>query len=176
MSDKEVTEILEEVEEAGPTQDPSHITLSNGVRLRVKKVPPLALSNVERKFPLPPVPTVKSPSGKEVPWEDDPNWIRACQEVEARRSVAQIDILLALGTELEYVPDGMESVDSDGWAEALEEIGMDVRTSKAGRYLDWLKLYGISDKDDLGLISSAVVRLMGVSSEDVSDALDRFKS
>lgn len=158
--------------------DSDVLTLDSGVALRVTKIPPMLLADVEKRFPKPPVPKVHDETkGRAVENPNDPGYLAAVEANESDKSLAMTEVMVGKGTELVSIPAGMETPEDDGWKEEAEfYLGREIPAkSSRTRYLFWLKYYALTSQDDLVRLSNKVARKMGVSQEDVGTALNSFR-
>ncbi len=158
----------------------SLVTLSNGIVLRAKRVPNLIFMEVTGKFVAPKVPHVMNADiGREEDNPNDPGYIAEYNKFQADLSLAIIDTMVVMGTELVSVPQGVMRPEQAGWDRRLKAIHIDVPSQSEddlSRYMMWVKYYACGDEEDLGEVVKQVGRLSGVSQEDVDDALDQFRS
>lgn len=152
------------------------ITLSSGLRLRLKTVPKHFIYGVTKDIPPPQVPLVNV-DGKKLPIEnpDDPDYKEAVENWIVVTANAATDVALLRGTEIIDLPDGMIGPDSTAWIEELEVLGLSMRDNSRARYLYWIKAVGIPEEADLSALMEALGRLTGVTEDDVTDAVERFR-
>jgi len=86
-----------------------------GVRARLIPVPEGILEDAERKIADPPVPMFKDESGLDIENPSDPAYLRAIDEVNARRGIAAIEAMCLFGVQL---LDGLP--EDDTWRKKLE--------------------------------------------------------
>jgi len=152
------------------------LTLSNGVRLKLRTVPPLLLNTVANKFPRPEVPTVyikDDDRTEENP--NDPDYLLALKDYERKQQEGMVNLLLGRGTQLVFVPDGLQRPEEDGW---LEEVGeyVDVPSgTTTQRYLSWLRFYALGANEDLVMVTTAVMRMTGLTEGEVAEAAEAFQ-
>lgn len=149
------------------------VTLSTGVVLKLRKVNVLRIQAVMDKFKYPPIPTVfDEERGRYFTKEDDENYQRDCAIIDNQRSMAVLDAIAAMGTEVLSVPENLPAVDNDAWIDDVAVIGLDVnRNSRLARYLAWIKYVAILDTDDLTKIATNFGVTLGVSQEKIADNL-----
>lgn len=170
-------------------QNLNEVTVSTGVVFKVKEVPQFTMSDIRREFkePVPPMWFNKDTGRKEAN-PNDPEYIRLHSEYMINMSMAIIDIMILLGTEVKSVPKSFPGPDSDKWKHELSAI---LRTRGWSRedvaniteeesYIYWVKYKaaagGIEDNNsDISKITLAIGRLTGVAEEDVSNAMDTFR-
>ena len=148
------------------------ITLSSGVVVRAKKVPPMYLITVMTKSPRPKPPVVFiKDMGRNMENPDDPNYIDRVKAWEMESNTAILDVLITLGTELVSTPKGISKPTEDKWLEIIDALDMPKRPeNESWRYLTWMKLIAATDENDLVIIQEAVGRLSGISNKDVKAA------
>lgn len=162
---------LKNVEEV--PQEKDMITLSTGVVLKFKKIPILRVQAVVEQFPYPDVPEVyNKDKGK---YEKNPfseEYAKMCQQVDQRRGLAVIDTVLAVGTEVVFIPEGFSKPDDDKWIEELKvgHITFD-KTSDVIRYHAWAKYVAIVDEEDVGKILEQFGLQLGTSEAGVAQQL-----
>ena len=162
--------------EASRRKPPDSLTLSNGIVLRLKPVPPYLVRQATMNVERPKVPTVFIPD-KERDEENpnDPAYIDALLEYTQDTADAANNAVILAGTEIESVPEGLFWPQDDGWLEVLEFLGVEVeRESKLGRYLDWMRFYALSTKSDLSAIWRAQRDRIGLTEEEVGAAAASF--
>src|SRR3990167_8733070 len=176
--DKRVAEILDTPDPvAGESSD--LVTLESGVVLEVRRIPPMLLADVEKRFPLPAVPKVMDDTkGRSIENPNDPTYLKAIERNEQDKSLALAEVMVGMGTRLVSYPDDMEGPDGADWKEEAEiYLGKELPAkSPRALYLFWLKYYALTTQNDLVLLSNRVARKMGVSQEDVSSAMNSFRS
>ena len=156
---------------------PDEVTLANGVRLKLRSVPPLfvrkAVSHLER--PKPPRVHLEE-KGREEENPNDPDYIAALEEYGQKTFDAGANVMLAMGVSVLEVPDGMSKPEDEDWVELLEAAGFepDVHT-EAARRLSWLSYYAITSEHDVIKIVLGVSRLTGVGEQEVAAAMEGFR-
>lgn len=176
MQDNRVYDLIDEVEAQATKKEGNLITLSSGVVLKVRPVPPMILAKIDQKFPDPPMPMVRDEDrGRDIPNPQDPNYLNAVERNSNDKGSAIIDVLAGLGTLPVSVPEGMYTYDQDDWIEPLEFVGIEVPIKGTGRYLAWLKYYVIRSGEDLALIAKRSAKSLGVPEEAVADAIAGFQ-
>lgn len=174
------TEYVEKIQravaevEAVREEDKNTLTLSNGVKLQLKSVPLLRIQAISERFKYPDVPEVYDPD-KDRTYKNpfDPLYQQMKQEVDVQRTWAILDAVLAFGTKLVYRPDDVPALEGDDWIEDLKmsELAVNV-SSPTARYLMWVKYVAVVTLDDLKLISNQFGINMGVSEEQIAQAMD----
>jgi hypothetical protein len=156
--------------------DPNLTTLSSGVVLRHKRVPPMVLAKIDEKYVDPPIPTFyESTSDKYFPNPDDPNYIEAKEKVVTDKGNALVDVLIALGTAIEYLPESMQSPEDQEWVDELGLFGIEVPKLKTGRYLSWVKYYAAQSVSDFENMAKRGAKHLGVTEEAVATAIASFQ-
>jgi len=172
-SHEETMKTLKSIEVAG--KEPSNdITLSSGVVVRAKKVPPMYLITVMTRnpSPKPPIVFIKD-MGRNMENPDDPNYIERVRAWERENNTAILDALIVLGTSLVSVPKGTPRPEKDDWLNIIKTLDMPMQPeNESWRYLTWMKLIAATEEKDLTLIQEAVGRLSGISEKDVKAAED----
>ena len=84
-------------------------------------------------------------------------------------------LLIAKGTELISVPDGIQKVDDTGWVEDIAfSTGLEVSDHPLLRYMAWVKYVAVQNASDLTKLLSKVGRSMGVTEQLVAEATEKF--
>lgn len=154
------------------------VTLSSGVVLKVRPVPPLLLNRVQMRFPKVPVPVVYNPDKeRDEPNPNDPEYTEAIERNEFSKTEALLDIMIGRGTEPISIPAGMPKPQDDEWLEELEFYLQEEQDKRERpRYLAWVKFVAIQNTDDMQKLSGAVQVMMGVSEQAVADHLNSFRN
>lgn len=151
--------------------------LSSGVVMRPRRVPNLLFAEVVSRFKAPKVPRFHNPdTGREEENPSDPAYTEAFNEYQAQLSMAIIDAMILMGTEVVSVPRTMERAEDDLWTRKLKALGVPITDDPLVRYLAWVKYYAAEGQDDVQTIMTAVGRMSGVSEEDVNDAVSQFRN
>lgn len=158
-------------------------TLSTGVVLSIKSVPPMVLSRVYGSLPSEPKPPkfMNNDLGREEENPNDPAYIEAVNEYQLKLADAVTNAIVVLGTSLVSVPTGFPHPYKDYavWAEPLKIVGIDVpdmkNDSDTGVYNAWVKYVAASTQEDINNLISAVSRLSGVSEDEVAQAANQFR-
>ena len=154
------------------------IALSNGIVLRVKPVSPLLLRRATIHVADPKVPVVMiEEKGREEENPNDPDYLTAVADARTARGFAAMNVVLATGLAVESIPDGIPRPADDSWLEMLEaaEIEADVATS-AKRFRLWCEVVALITPEDFEQVSLVALRLMGLTEEEVSQAVESFRS
>lgn len=156
MSENPVVEVAKK---QGGTSDGIH-TLSTGVRVRVKPVPPALVNDVMLRVKVPQVPEVwDAKKGKAWPNPLDPGYIAALAQYEQERGSAALDAVAMFGLEL---VDGMP--EDNTWVLKLGLLGIDVADDTIAREFYYKKYIALGN--DLEQLQ----QIMGVTAEDVTQA------
>lgn len=153
------------------------VTLSNGIVLRLKPVPPFAVRQAAIAVIDPPVPTVWiADKERNEPNPNDPDYIDAVNRANEQRIEAVTNLFFMMGTEVEAVPDGMFRPEDDGWIDMLEVVGLPVdRANQFKRHYQWVAWYAAQSEHDISTIMTSVATLSGVSEADVQVAIRSFR-
>lgn len=176
LPEQETADLVDRIEQK---TDEDVFELSSGVVLRLKdKINPSILidilSELETKRPEPPVVYLEQFGREEVNY-DDPKYQDRLQRWEVQNSGRIADALVLKGTEVESIPDDLDTPDDNGWIEELEVLGFTInRFSKSARYLAWVKHVAIEDKNDWEVVIAHVGKLAGVNESDVKRAQSAF--
>lgn len=171
-----VVEAVMALEESDEKFKSDEITLSSGLRLRLKVVPKHFIYGVTKDIPAPQVPLIHI-DGKKRPIEnpDDPDYQEAVETWIVATANAATDVALLRGTEILELPKGMIAPESTEWIEEMEVLNMPLRNNSRARYLSWIKAIGVPNEEDLTALMEALGRLTGVTEDDVADAVERFR-
>jgi hypothetical protein len=152
-------------------------TLSTNITMRPLRVPNLLFAEVVSKFKAPKVPRYHNPdTDRDEDNPNDPAYIDAFNEYQAGLSMAIIDAMVLMGTEVVTVPRGTERPEDELWTRKLKMLGVSITDDPLSRYLAWVKYYAAEDQSDIQMIMNAVGRMSGVSEEDVNDAISQFRN
>lgn len=171
-----LTRIMDQPEEEVVSNDP-YITLSTGVVLKAHPVPIGMLTTTTEEFAIPDPPRVyiESKNRYEINYHD-PEYKKVVDRIEEERGKAVLDVFMGMGTSVEHVPDGIPGPDDDDWIEDAEFFfRMQIPQSKKVRYLFWLKFVAAPSISDLGAVSTAVQRQMGVTEGGVIEKMGNFR-
>jgi len=120
MTNKPVVAVAKERRD--DTDEGGIVTLSSGVRVRLKPVSPSLVDEAVARVPDPEVPTWIDPEkDRELPNPTDPAYLRACTAAVNARGKASIDALIMFGVELE---DAMPK--DTAWIKKLQRLGYEV--------------------------------------------------
>lgn len=129
--------------------------LSTGVVIRGKAAPREVLMRAYERIArdAPPVPMWLNPDkGREEPNPDDPDYLAANKQHEARAALAIRRALIMYGVQVVSVPDGLPDVDSEDWREEVEVSEMSSGHSPLVRLYDWLTIKAGPTEDDYKLL------------------------
>ena len=161
-----------------PTLTNNRVTLSNGVVLGVRPVPPLAIRQAVLNVPKPPVPvTFLEDKGREEENPNDPEYLEALAAYRDATGQAALNVLLLMGTKLESLPEGLCGPDGDEWLGDLEFLGLTIdKENPRARYLAWLQFYAIPSNADITRALEGPAKAAGVAEGDVAAAIESFRS
>lgn len=152
-------------------------TLSNGIVLRIKTVPPFVTRAVLSRLEPPAVPTVYNPDKeREEPNPLHPNYLAAMERYAIERVIALGDLLFLKGTEVESVPEGKCRPEDDEWVEELALLNLEVSANQRSRYLAWIKFYALATERDIAYVTAMLIQASGLSEEEVQRAIASFRS
>ena len=155
------------------------VKTSTGTVFKVKKAPAMTFQAVARQWEAraPKVPTVFiEAKGRTEENPSDPDYLKAKEKHEENRNIALFDAAILLCTEIDTLPEGMESPENEGWLEDLKILGIAPGPGKRERYLAWVKYYAAPDESDMMDLNIAISRRNGVNEGDVTAAMAAFKS
>ncbi|KKN78141.1 hypothetical protein LCGC14_0353680 [marine sediment metagenome] len=155
------------------------IELSSGVILTLTPGAPLALNNVMNEMnqsdPPPKPPDVWSEDKeRNEPNPNDPDYKKAMAERDSNWSMKIFTLLLATSSTVKDIPDGMMTPESDDFLEMMEMAGIVPRRTPTGRYVQWVQMVAIL-KDDTKLLNIQLLRLTGLSEDDIAEAEATFR-
>lgn len=164
------------VEESQTPQD-SVVTLSNGVKLKLKPVPPFLVRQAAMKLERPKVPKMDIGKGREEDNPDDPSYQEDLDLYENRATDAGVNVMIAAGTEIMSIPEGVPEVEDDSWLELLAflEIEVDIERPLA-RYLTWMRYVGLATAADITLITGRLSKGIGLTEEEVEATAESFRN
>jgi len=171
---KAAAKIVEEAKKPASNE----VTLSNGIVLKLKPVPPFLVRQavLSHKRPEPPITFIKDKEREEIN-PNDPAYLRALEEYEALTSDTALNITLAAGTEVKSVPEGLFLPEDEGWTEILEYAGISASWErKLDRYLAWLRYYALGAATDITAVTSALAKGIGLTEVEVQAAAESFRS
>jgi hypothetical protein len=172
---KKVVDAVEEVEEE-ERKDSNVITLSSGVKIKIKAVNKHFIYQATSRFKPPKAPRVKNETkGREEENPNDPDYLQELEMYLAEVSMVANDVALLRGAEVVEIPKEIDDPDSKAWKEEMEVLGL-ATDSKKYRYLSWLKAVAIPNDEEMNMVLQEIGRLTGVAEADVAEAVERFRS
>lgn len=171
MNAKGELKVVKAVEKANQPED-NTITLSTGVVLRMKQVPPLLLVKILSSAPRPKVPVFHSKEmGRDVEHPDDPDYIERVKSWKVETSDMTLNALILMGTEFVSCPKKIPSPSSNEWLEKYMLLGQPMMPENPHwRYLTWVTFVAAVADEDMRLIQEVVGRLSGVPESTVETA------
>lgn len=165
-------------EEAERHNVPKTVTLSNGIVLKIKAVPPFLVRAAVTRLERPKIPVFHNEEkGRTEPNPGDPAYLDALEEYEAQSTEVGTNVLLVAGTEVDSVPEGCYTLEDGGWKEMAEYFGIEVATEEPKtNYLNYLKWYALSSAEDLVTVLRPLMVMTGLTEEEVRKAADGFRS
>lgn len=162
----------------------AEFTLTNGIVLNLKPVPPLLIQAVSQEFvtPDPPVVYIEE-KGRNEPNPNDPEYQRQLEKLSEDQNMATNNLVLAIGTSVKSVPEGYYLPEQDEWIANIEfasrisgkELKID-REDNIQRYLCWLRFYALESLGDMVLVQSLPGQLAGIREGEVDEVLESFLS
>lgn len=154
-------------------------TSETGVVLELRKVPRMVVVEAGMKLSLPKPPQVYVPDQDR--YEEnplDPDYEDELQKAKFYKGIASTNVYLSLGTSIKSLPEGMDRPENDEWAQALEELGLDIpsKETRRSRYVAWLRYYALNDKDFTELTKASALFSGHITEEQVKQAEDSFRS
>lgn len=180
-------EVIEEVPTTSPNgsapeevlaEPPREITLSNGIILHLRAVPPFIIRDAAMKVERPKPPIVHIPEkGRSEENPADPDYQDALVRWEGAMIDAGMRQMLRFGVERIELPEGMRGPDDEEWVENLRDADMDCDVSTVGRRNEmWLRYVAMATSQDISLVTNAVGLLSGISEREVSAATSSFRN
>lgn len=154
-------------------------TLSSGVVVRIKPVPPLAMREaaIQTQPPRPPMVHIED-RDQEIENPSDPDYLKALEEHQMKQLYLVSDVMMMLGVDIIHVPDDVFPVESEEWSEMLTAVGIPIPeqsvTNKYARRLTWMRLYAARSESDIAAILTRVIALSGVTELEVQRAAAAF--
>lgn len=157
----------------------NEVECSSGVVFRIQPVALGLLQDIQKyyneRIPKPPVVFLEH-KGRAEENIDDPDYQEEKQRNAQELLFAQMDALLLKGTTPTQIPDGMPTYKDDSWVDEHEVIaGITIDKRDRGRYLAWVKYVAAPLPTDVQRITEAVAAATGVSEQEVSEAMARFR-
>lgn len=157
---------------------PETVTLSNGIVLKVKPVPPFLVRAAVTKLEKPKIPFFHNDEkGRDEPNPSDPAYLDDLEEYEEQTTEVGTNVLLVAGTEVAEVPEGCYGPDDQSWKELAEFFEIEVNTDKPmANYLNYLKWYALASAEDLVAVLRPLMIMTGLTEEEVQKAAEGFRS
>ncbi len=150
------------------------ITLSTGVVLRPKPIPPAVYIRVATKAPMPRPPMTPAKNKPDILLSnpDDDNYIREVKQWDTEQHARMLFAMVSYGIEkIVSVPKGMEKHTGDRWLNKMRHTGADVFPEDDDwRMASWILEVAAETAEDFNTIFTGVGRLSGVPEEDVQKA------
>lgn len=156
------------------------VTLTNGVKLKLRSVSPTAVREAVMRLERPKPPRVMNETkGREEENPQHPDYLTQVEEYEAATQEAAANVLLLLGTEVEHVPEEVPILDTDDWVEDLRYVGVlgedfDGSNPRA-RKLAWLKFVAMTSLQDTVMVLGGPLTALGVSESEVAETIQSFR-
>lgn len=169
-TDQKVTDLTRK--NGKQAQEEQTITLSTGVVLKGKMVPPLGFVTVMAAFPRPKPPLWKDPMiGRMMENPDDPDYRERVRSWQTEYSEATLNVMIVYGTEIVNVPKGFPKPGDKKWLQKYLMTGLPSHDENDDwRYLTWMKFEAALNAEDLNKIKEVVGKLSGVTETDVQAA------
>lgn len=157
---------------------PDELTLSNGIRLRIKPIPPMLLNSVANSVPMPKIPKVWiEDKQREEENPNHPDYIQELADRQTKITLATINLIIYACTEVVETPDSVWSLDSDKWIPMVKMAGIDFDPEdEVQRYVTWMRNYAITTIDDLNRVQTVPMQLAGITEAEVSEVMESFRS
>jgi hypothetical protein len=175
--DDEITRVVvEAVDENEERERGDIVTLSTGVRLKVKPVPKHFIFDVTSRLkrPKPPIMLIEG-KGREQENPDDPDYQEELEQWVADVANAGNNVAILRGSEIDHIPDEVIGPDSEDWKSEMELLEIPMIENERARYLSWVKAIAAPLDEDIFLLLEEIGRLTGVAESDVAQAVERFR-
>lgn len=162
----------------------AEFTLSNGIILALKPVPPLLIQAISQEFEQPAPPKVwMEEKGRDEENPNDPEYAKLIEKLEEEQNQAVNDLLLGVGTSIKFVPEGFFRPEEDGWVQkvkfaasiAHKELEIE-EADEIKRYLCWLRFYAFETSGDAALAVNLTLQLGGIREGEITEVLESFRS
>lgn len=169
------------VEQVAPTYPDNYVVLNSGVVLEITGISAETYNAIIRKFqdrePSIPVVELKS-KGRSEPNPNDPAYINAYKRWQGEQASALTLAVYALGTRVVLVPEHVNGPDHESTIDQLTLSGLLQSNTERGRLVAWLQHIALSRNarqaaGEINAILFAAGRAMGVTEQDVSEAVKR---
>ncbi len=160
------------------TEQDAVYELSNGVKVRLRKMSPVLVAQVATNVGEgePKVPSVYNEDKERD--EDNPlhpDYILEHDRWAAGRGIRLLRALVAGATTLEEKPDDVIAPDSQEFVDFMELMEITLSPSALGRYTQWVMYVGVQDQSEMADFSAVLMRMAGAREEDVADAQALFR-
>ncbi len=156
------------------------VTLSSGIKLKLKPVSQTLLRRAIAKLDKPSVPKWLNPNTNiEEENPNDPDYLDALEEYRLALFDATCRVLFVVGTECESVPEGYFRPEDDGWVQQVTAVlgeSPDI-SDEVRRYMEWIECHAIGRRqEDQGLLMAACALFSGfIFEQEVAEALNSFR-
>lgn len=176
-----VVEVTREAAQAASsvTSGTNEYTLSSGVIVRLKPVPPLAMREaaIQAVPPRPPMVHIED-RDQDIENPNDPDYLKALEEYQTKQLYLVSDVMMMLGVDIIHVPEDVFPVESEEWSEMLAAVGIAIPeqavSNKYARRLTWMRLYAARSETDIATILARIIALSGVTELEVQRAAAAF--
>lgn len=177
-----LTEVAEAIAKKEKSAGDGLITLKSGVVVRPLPFAVGILMNLQEQFdkrkPSPPRVFMEH-LGREEINDEDPDYIKAYEQWTLDYTLATQKLAMASGIEVVSYPETFPDPTDTSWLIPLQFAGLDVTLAmqnESVRKIYWLQQYAAAKADDLVALVNAVMRVSGVSQEEVAQEVDNFRS
>lgn len=157
---------------------PSEVVLENGVILKFKPFPAELVRRAAQRLAVPEVPRVMNEDkGREEDNPNDPKYLQAVAEHTQESWSTGVNVMIALGTEVSHVPDGLYRPEDEAWIADCKYFGVEVEAEDdRARYISWVQLYAVSGGGDWMKVLLPLIKRAGLTEEEVAQAVQSFRS
>ncbi len=168
---------IDAVAEISEDEVPKDLMLSSGIQLHLKKSPPFVLAQAVSGINRPEVPKWLNPDKhREEENPTVPAYEQALLAYSSATGSAIMNALLLFGVDIVEVPKNLPAIEDDDWIEALTYLGIEPPKTDQIRRLLWLKTIALTEDDDIQVISTALFAIQGIGEEEVTKAIESFRS
>lgn len=165
------------------------ITLSTGVVVRARPVPPLLAAGVvnrrlDLRDPVMPLVEIKGVAGTEIvparPGEQAyEEWLQKRAEIDNERNRLQDDFIWAYGVVSWRLPDAKRFIDKPpaNWVvpQVLQDFGVEPRSGTLGRKLDYIQVELLQTPGDVELAQGIILGdVAGIADQEVDTMITTF--
>lgn len=155
----------------------SEVSLSNGIKLKFKAIPPMLLNSIGQAIPMPKIPKVwLEDKQREEENPNHPDYIQAIADRNNLVAKATMDLILYACVEVVDVPDGLIKEEDESWHVMARMASIDFnKDDPIERKLAWFRTYAIANMDDMNKVQTVPMMLAGLLEGEVAEAMEGFR-